>query len=164
MNLSEAVDSLHELDGRIRAVPPEKAAFFAREAPHIFDTHDPARMGALFGDPYYEVWTLHQRVRELAGEVRRFADDQRRPFTVADELWHTSRLLVRFTSTMGALTQAATGRARESKPDSPRVLTDEQIDVYEENLEGIATYVAEYGRCRVALEARQQPDDEKRRR
>lgn len=164
MSLSEAVDSLHELDGRIRAVPPEKAALFSREEPHIFDTHDPTRMGALFGDPYYELWTLHHQVRELAEEVQHFAEAQRRPLSVAEELGQTGRLLLRFTSTMGVLTQAVTGRAREGGPDSPRLVTDEQIDVYRENLQGIAMYVAEYGRCRATLEARQQPDVAKRRR
>ena len=162
--LAEAVDSLNELDGRIRAVPPDKAASFAQENPHIFETHDPARMGALFSDPYYVLWTVHNRVRELAGEVQRFDEVQRRPLSATEELWHTSRLLLNFTNTMGVLTLAATGHAQEGGPDSdsPRVVTDEQIGIYHENLEGIAMYVAEYGRCRATLEARQRPDVAKR--
>lgn len=162
-SLSEAGDSLNELDRRIRPVPPDRAAFFAREEPHIFETHDPQRMGALLGDPYYSLWTLHNRVRELAGEVQRFAEAQQGGSRSAtEELWHTSRLLVNFSSTMSALTLMSTGRAREGGPDKPKVLTDEQIDVYRENLEGIAMYVADYGRCRATLEARRQPDIAKR--
>lgn len=154
-SLLEAVDSLNELDGRIRPVPLDKAVFFAREGPHVFEAHDPQRMGALFGDPYYSLWTLHNRLRKLAGEVQRFSDAQQRPLSATDELWQTSRLLVGFTSAMGALMLIATEHAREGGPDTPDVLSDEQIDVYHENLEGIAMYVAEYGRCRATLEARQ---------
>lgn len=156
--LPEAVDSLNELDGRMRAVPPEKAAFFLREDPHIFETHDPTRMGALFGDPYYALWTLHRRVRELASEVQRFTEAQQRPLSATEELWHTSTLLLSFTTTMGVFALAATGHAQEGGSDSPHILTDEQINIYHENLEGIAMYVAEYGRCRATLATRPQPE------
>lgn len=161
-SLSEAVDSLNELDRRIRPVPLDRAAYFARGEPHIFETHDRQRMGALFGDPYYSLWTLHNRVRELAGEVQRFAEAQQGPRPATEELWHTSRLLVNFTSTMSALTLISTRHAREGGLDTATVLTDEQIDVYTANLEGIAMYVADYGRCRATLEARQQSDVAKR--
>ncbi|MCA8095298.1 hypothetical protein LGM65_31245 [Burkholderia anthina] len=157
-SLSDAVDSLNELDLRIRAVPSEKAAFFAREEPHIFETHDPQRMGALFGDPYYALWTLHSRVRELVNEVQHFGEAQRRPLSAAEALWYTSGLLTRFASAAGALTLAATGRAREGGPNTPFVLTDEQISTYQQNLEGIAMYVSEYGRCSAMLEALQRSD------
>lgn len=161
-SLSEAVDSLNELDGRIRPVPRDKAEFFAREEPHIFDAHDPLRMGALFGDPYYPLWTLHNRLRKLAGEVQRFAEAQQATLSANEELWYTSRLLFDFTATMSALTLIATERAREGGPDTPNLLTDEQIDVYQENLEGIAMYVSEYGRCRATLEARQKAEAARR--
>ena len=161
-SLSEAVDSLNELDGRIRPVPPDKAAFFAREEPHVFEARDPQRMGALFGDPYYSLWAFHNRVRELAGQVRRFADAQQGSLSATEELRHTSRLLFDFTATMSALTLVATERAREGGPDTPNILTDEQLDVYQENLEGIAMYVSEYGRCRATLEARQKAEAAKR--
>lgn len=81
-------------------------------------------------------------------------DAQHGSLSATDELWRTSSLLLDFTSTMSALTLVATGRAGEEAPDTPNVLTDEQITVYQENLEGIAMYVAEYGRCRATLEAR----------
>lgn len=160
--LTEAVNSLIELDERIRAVPPEKAAFFAREEPHIFDTRDPQRMGALFGDPYYSLWMLHARVRALADGVRRFSAAQQRPLSAAGELWLAAQLTQDFTSAMSVLTLAATGHAREDGPDSPPVLTEEQIATYQQNLQGIAMYVAEYGRCRATLELRRAHDVAKR--
>lgn len=98
MSLSEAVNSLNELDGRIRPVPLEKLAFFAREELHVFDAHDPRRMGAFFGDPYCPLWTLHNRMRKLAGEVQRFAGVQQGTLSANEELRHTSRLLVDFAS------------------------------------------------------------------
>lgn len=72
------------------------------------------------------------------------------------------RLLFDFTATMSALTLIAAERAREGGPDTPNVLTDEQIDLYHENLEGIAMYVSEYGRCRATLEARQKAEAARR--
>ncbi|RQZ12375.1 hypothetical protein DIE15_23465 [Burkholderia sp. Bp9031] len=39
-------------------------------------------------------------------------------------------------------TLAVTGQTQEGGSDSPRILTDEQIDICHENLEGIAMYVA----------------------
>jgi hypothetical protein len=154
MSLSEAVVSLNELDGRIRPVPLDKAAFFAREEPHVFEAHDPQRTGALFGDPYHSLWAFHNRLRELAVQVQRFADTQQGTLSANEELWRTSRLLVDFGSAIGALTHIATGHAREGGADAPNVLSDEQIDVYQENLEGIAMYVAEYARCRATLDVR----------
>jgi len=113
-NLSEAVDSLNELDGRIRPVPLDKSAFFAREEPHIFDAHDPRRMGALFSDPYYPLWTLHNRVRKLAGQVQRFAEAQQGSLSSTGELWHTSRLLFDFTATMSYSQPRTGGQYRQS--------------------------------------------------
>lgn len=156
--LSEAVDSLNALDARMPAVPPGKEAFFGHEDPHIFEAHDPKRAAELFGDPYYPLWTLHRRIRALASDVRQFGKDQQRPLPAARELWLTGRLMQGFVGAMGALVIAATSHAREGGPDSPLLLTDEQVVTYQQNLEGIAMYVTEYGRCRATtLETRGMP-------
>ncbi|MDN7452319.1 hypothetical protein [Burkholderia cenocepacia] len=55
---------------------------------------------------------------------------------------------------MNALTLALAGE-RNGGDGSTRVLTDEEVVAYSQNLSGIAMYVAEYGRCRAMLDARQ---------
>ncbi|GLU33556.1 hypothetical protein WKR88_28030 [Trinickia caryophylli] len=154
-NLSEAEESLNDLGNRIPPVPPEKAAFFAREDPHIFETHDPARMEALFGDRFYPLWNVHNSVRDLAAEMKRFTEAQQGLLSATEQLWRTSRLLNDFTSTMAALTLVAVARTRKEEQASQPVLSDEEITVFQENVQGIAMYVAEYGRCRATLEDRQ---------